>query len=58
MVFGVGCSFQQEQSTELSIVEIEIENLAAEDVTFTVDVRSEGQTVYEPSQFRVRMMRS
>lgn len=51
MVFGAGCSSQQDQSTELSIVEIEIENLATEDVTFTVDVRSEGQTVYESSQF-------
>jgi len=51
MVTGAGCSFSQEQTPSLSIVDIEIENLTSDDVTFTVEVFTESQTVFESSQF-------
>lgn len=49
-VIAAGCSFQQERTTALSIVEIEIENLTSEDVRFTVEVFTESKTVFESSQ--------
>lgn len=49
-VIGAGCSFQQEQTPSLSIVDIEIENLTSEDVTFAVSVFTDSETVFESRQ--------